>query len=120
MGSIEFSTKDLSIIDKVYVRHKEPNNFIWCRYKYLNRADFSLVSNKIIVNTRDFSRELDKYYLKKQGTKYFYIVPEDYDKTNHYSFAWQEVTKEEFISEYKKRKEKKNGCRNLCANEITA
>ncbi len=122
MGSIEFITQNLKIIDKQYVYIKEPEHFHWCNYKYLCRADFSLVNNQIYVNTRDFSSYLDEYYLKKCGVKHFYIVPENYDASKHYSFVWQEVTKERFIDEYKKRLQKggKYGKGNLCTNENKA
>lgn len=103
MGSVEFIANNLAILDKKFVRSliKE---WKWCKFIFLYRANFSLVGDEIYVNTRDFSDEPDDYYLTKEETKTFYIVPKDYDKSRHFSFSQSEVTKEEFIKEYKKRK----------------
>ena len=106
MGAIEFTVKDIGIIDKKYIYIKENEDFSWCNYKYLNRAEFSLLEGKIVVYTRDYSDTIDEYFLKQKETKFFYIVPKDYDKSRHFSFSSEQVTRENFISEYKKRKEK--------------
>jgi len=107
MSAIEFITNNLNIINKKFVRSMMPKDWKWCRIIYLYRAQFSLVHNEIYVYTRDFSDEPDDYYLNKEEAKTFYIVPKDCDKSRHFSFSQSEVTKEEFIKEYKKRKEYK-------------
>ena len=104
MGSIEFITNNLNILDKKFVRSLMPKDWNWCKFIFLYRADFSLVGDEIYVNTRDFSDIADDYYLNQKERKTFYIVPKDYDKSRHFSFVQSEVTKEEFIKEYKKRK----------------
>lgn len=106
MGGIEFIITNLNIINKKYVRNLLPKDWKWCKYIFLYRADFSLVNNEIYVYSRDVSDEPDDYFLNKKERKHFYIVPRDYDTSRHFSFAQIEVTKEEFIQEYKKRKVK--------------
>lgn len=104
MGSIEFIANNLDILDKKFVQNLMPKDWNWCKFIFLYRADFSLVGDEMYVNTRDFSDRTDDYYLNKKEKKTFYIVPKDYDKSRHFSFAQIEVTKDEFIKEYKKRK----------------
>ena len=104
MGSLEFISDNLNIVEKKFVRSLMPKDWNWCKFIFLYRADFSLVDDEIYVITRDFSNIRDDYYLNKEERKTFYIVPKDYNKLRHFSFAQSEVTKEEFIKEYKKRK----------------
>ena len=104
MGAIEFIANNLNIINKKFVRNMMPKEWEWCKFIYLYRADFSLVNNEIYVYTRDYSDEPDDYYLNKEEAKTFYIVPKDYNKSRHFSFSQSEITKDEFIKEYKKRK----------------
>lgn len=117
MGAIEFAVSNLNVIDKKFIKNVMPKDWNWCKCVFLYRANFSLVNDEIYVDTRDFSDELDDYFLEKEERKAFYIVPKDYDKTKHFSFSRIEATKEEFIKEYKKRKAKNYDKRNLCSNE---
>ncbi|MBR1620274.1 hypothetical protein IJ674_10345 [bacterium] len=107
MGAVEFIATNLNILERKFARSMLPKEWNWCKYLFLYRAEFSLVGNEIYVYTRDFSDIPDDYYLSKEEQKTFYIVPKDYDKSRHFSFAQNEVTKDEFINEYKKRKGKK-------------